>query len=329
MSFFQKLNNHNIHLLASQIIASGGKAEASIDSIIDNIAHLTETGKSYDGEIKHFIRLDVRRALASLCDEGRIVFKVEPSSIKWMKDDEAVSLGGYLYLITPDGKERIISSFACGGCARSDVYAAEDRTTPQREAYMLSMASARAESNAYYNAGIGIEYKNNDIFDLEAMEMEIPAPAPTMPETKSVEERKTRGRKKKTEAAAEAAKPEESEQPKAEENTPAAPEAQAEASESANSEVVETPSLAENTTPTDVADTGKLTYDEAINSILDNGQYKGQTIAVVLSDPRTARNVVWVYAHEPQEGRDPKFKEALEVALDGYNGGILRNYLKR
>ncbi len=342
MSFFSKLNNHNIQLLASQIAAKGGKVTASVDSIIDNLAYLTETGKDREGNDMQFIPLNVRRALATLCDEGRIIFKVEPSSIRWTADDDAVSLGGYLYLVSPDGKERIISSFACGGCAREDVYRNDSYTNPERKAMMLSTASAKAESNAYYNAGIGIEYKGGDIFDLEAMEKEIPAPEPIMPETKSIEERKTRSRRKKAEAAAEPAKTETVEQPKAEESTPSVPEVETKASEPAKTEVVETkasepaktevvetPSLAENTTPTVTADDGKLTYEDAIKEVLDIGQYKGQTIAVILSDPRTARNAVWVYNHEPQEGRDPKFKAALEVAIDGYNNGILRNYMNK
>ncbi len=322
--FFNKLNEHNTKLLVAQINAKGGKAEASVESIIDNIAYLAEKGESF-GEETQFIRLDVRRALASLCDDGRIVFKIEPSTIKWAEGNDAVSLGGYLYLVTPDGNERVISSFACGGCARKDVYRNDDLTNPERQAKMLSMASARAESNAYYNAGIGIEYKGGDIFDLEAMEKEIPAPEPVMPEPKSVEERKATRGKKKAEAAAEPAKTETVEQPKAEESTPAPVEEKA--SEPAKTEVVEENPLAENATTADAADNGQLTYEDALNVLLDNGQNKGQPISAVIANPRTSRNVVWVYKNEPKEGRSEETKAALEAVIEGFQGGALKRFL--
>ncbi len=320
MSFFKKLNEHNTRLLASQINANGGKASENIESIIDNIQYLAEKGESF-GEETRFIRLDVRRALASLCDEGKIVFKIEPSSIKWADDSSSVSLGGYLYLVSEDGTERTISSFACGGAAREDVYSQDMLSHPQRQSLMFSLASSRAESNAYYNAGIGIEFKGGDVFDLEAMEKAIPAPEPVTPEPKSVEERKSR-RKKKDAAPAENINkeaPTPAETPEVSTTPISEPQEKAE-----EKSIVE--SISESIINDGSAD--DMTYEDALKQNLDIGTYAGQAIAVVLSKPQTARNIVWAYKNAP-EGRSPELTKALEAAIDGYEGGVLRNYLNR
>lgn len=332
MSFFSKIKEHNAQLLVSQINNNGGNAQASVDSILDNLKFLTEDGESY-GEIKKFIRLDVRRAIASLCDEGNIVFKIDPSTIKWAADDSSVSLGGYLHLIDKAGNDRIISSFACGGCARRDVFPLDSLEDSQRQAKMLSCASAKAESNAYYNMGLGIEYKGGDVFDLEAMEKAIPAPEPVAPEPKTTEERKAKKRTKAVVTAAPAV--ENTVQDSTADSVPA-PAAEtkpvAEVKEEPSvaiaepsNEATEVPFEAE-TPETSSSDT--LSYEDALNEILDVGNYKGQTIGTVLAKPQTARNIVWCIKNAP-EGRTQRLTAALEAAVNGYGDGILKNYLNR
>ena len=315
MSFFEKLKEHNTKLLVSQINANGGNATESVDSIIDNLYYLAEKDESF-GEETRFMRLDVRRTLASLCDTGRLVFKIEPSSVKWAEDDSAISLGGYLVEIADDGMERKISSFACGGAAREDVYSQDMLTIAQRQALMFSLASARAESNAYFNAGIGIEFKGGDVFDLEAMEKNIPTPEPVMPQPKSIDERKKTKKVKKENGDGEV------------DNTSSAdmlpPETEAVTDKPDNQ------SLGDSTDTSDVPDvkSDAVTYEEALKVLIDTGTYAGQTIGTVLEKPQTARNIVWVYKHAP-EGRDENTKKALEAAIEGYQGGALKNYLNR
>ena len=313
-SFWNKIQTHNASLLASQINAKGGSAKADIDSIIDNMKYLVDKGESF-GEETTFLRLDIKRLLGTLCDSGRLVFKVEPATIHWAPDNSAVSVTGYLYEVREDGTEVRVSGFSCGGAARQDVYAQDELTSEQRTASMLGLASARAESNAYFNAGIGMEYKG-DIFDLEALEAQIPAPAPVMPSPVSQEERKVKR------AAKKAAKPEAvpvPETPKPAEATPETKPEPAKASEEPKQEATEAPAEINGITST-------MTYDEALKHIIDIGVNSGKPSSYPLEKPQTARNIVWLIKNAPAD-RPKELSDALMVAVEGYDGGGLKKYL--
>ncbi len=77
--------------------------------------------------------------------------------------------------------------------------------------------------------------------------------------------------------------------------------------------------------PETASDAG-MSYEDAMGIIIDCGVYNGKTIGEVLSSPGTARNVVWVFKQDP-EGRSPETKKALSLAIDGYNGGVLKKFL--
>ena len=317
MNFWEKIKQHNTQLLLSEIESKGGKAEANVESILENLRYLAEEGDDFD-EKKRFIRLDVRRALASLCDTGRIVFTLEPSTIKWAEDMSSVSLAGYLYEVRDDGTKMQISSLACGGAARQDVYSYDSMTNPQRQALMFSLASARAESNAYFNSGIGIEYKGGDVFDLEAFENRIPAPEPVMPETPSAEEKK---QKRATRAKKEKAK----EQPATGENSNVT-ETEAEAPAIVAPVTEEPEVVAAPVEPEAVKPAGAMTYEDALEVAVDCGTFNGTPIGEILSDERKARNIVWCFKQDIP-GRTPETKMALSVAIEGYKGGVLKRLL--
>lgn len=322
--FWEKIKKHNLDLLVSQIEQKGGKADATVESVLDNLKYLADEEDEYD-EKNRFLRLDVRRTLASLCDTGRLVFVLEPTTIKWAENMESVSLAGYLYEVKADGTEIRISSLACGGAARQDVYSYDEMSNPQRQAMMFSLASARAESNAYYNSGIGIEYKGGDVFDLEAFENRIPAPEPVMPATPSQEEKKqkraTRVRKAKAETAQEITQ----------EATPV-PETATEAP------AIETPLNAGATTESPVEEmeiqqasditsaSSEMSFEDAMKVAIDVGSFAGKTIGEILSDPRTARNIVWCFKQEVPE-RTPEVKKALSLSIEGYQNGVLKRFL--
>ncbi len=317
-NFWSGVRKHNAELLASQIVSRGGTCDGSVSSIIENIRFLAETGESF-GEEKKFLRLDVRRALASLCDSGKIIFK--PINIVWSDDKKTVTVGGYLYEVQNDGSENITSSYAVGGATLEDVYAQEMMSDAKRYSSLLALASARAESNALFNAGIGIEFKGGDVFNLEALEQQIPATEPVMPTPVSQEERKARRGRPKKEAASAA-------ETTASEAGPVATVEISNATAEPAPEITTIPdAVAENAVQDTPASTseGELSYEEAIKEVIDVGGYKGSTIGEILAKPQTARNIVWCYKQDP-EGRSPRTKEALRVAIEGYNGGVLKRF---
>ncbi len=325
-NFWEALKKHNIELLASQIKKNGGSCENTVSSIIENLSYLTEKGESF-GEEKRFIRLDVRRALASLCDSGRIVFK--PSTIRWEDDRQVVTVGGYLYEIRPDGTEQTVSGFACGGASIEDIYPQEMQSENKRRSSLLSLASARAESNALFNAGIGIEFKNSDVFDLEEMEAKMPPAEPVMPTPVSQEERKAKAAARRAEkekkSPAEPAKPEPEKESVKEPEKEEAKEVSVQ-EEATATEVKEEPVPAATPVAEETADKTEMTYEEAMKVPVDCGNYEGTPIGEILSKPQTARNISWVYKQNPQ-GRTAETKEALRVAIENYKGGALKNFL--
>ena len=308
MSFWEALKEHNKELLTSQIKTNGGQCDGTIDSIIANIGYLAETGESF-GEEKKFLRLDIRRAIATLSDTGRIIFK--PANVTYSENKKVCTVGGFLYEVKPDGSEVTISSYAVGGAVIEDVYSQEMMSDEKRSSSLLALATARAESKALFNAGIGIEFKGGDVFNLEALEQQIQAPEPVMPSPASQEEKKAkRGRaSKKTQ--------ETSQEPvnapvkaKEENSAPVPAETNLEASESV----------------TDTSETSNvISYEDALKEIVDVGNYKGKTIGDVLSTPQTARNIVWCFKQDV-ENRSERTREALKVAIDNYEGGVLKRW---
>ena len=326
MGFWEKIKDHNLRLLAAQANANGGNAEPTIDSVLGNLNCLSETVQSY-GEDKKILRLSIRRTLGTLCDTGRILFRVEPESIRWGKDNSSLSLGGYLYEIREDGTEIRISSFAAGGCAKEDIFPRDMMTDSQREALMLYTASARAESNALYNAGIGVEYKGGDVFDLEALDAAAPAAEPVMPSPASKEEKKQKKAakaKKEIETAKTVEEPVVATDAEAEKPVVETAVNVAEVADPVEEDVVtKTQTASDETT----ANTSKvLSYEEALNMVVDCGAHAGKTIGEILSKPQTARNIVWCYKQEP-EGRTEDTKKALWTAIEGYSDGVLKKFL--
>lgn len=256
-------------------------------------------------EEKRFIRLDVRRTLASLCDTGRIVFK--PTSVRWEDNNQVVTVGGYLYELKDDGREIIVSGFSCGGASVDDIFPQEMLSDNKRTASLLSLAVARAESTALYNAGIGIEFKSGDVFDLEEAESNIPAAEPVMPSPVSQEERKeVAAEKRKKKAEIKASVPEEKKDPKPE----------------------ETKSVNERETAAEEADTQirTMTYEDALKVVMDIGTYTGKEIGEIVAKPQTARNICWAAKQNP-EGRTDEVKEALRIVIDNYKNGALKAFM--
>lgn len=316
-NFWKAIKEHNTKLLASQIRGNGGTCEETAESVIENLSYLAEKGECY-GEETRFLRLNIRRALGTLCDTGRLVFK--PSSITWTDDKKVVTVGGYLYEVREDGNEIVCSGYSVGGAALEDVYSQDMMSDQKRTASQLSLAAARAESNAYFSAGIGIEFKGGDVFDLEAMEQQIKPALPKMPSPVSQVERKAKAAAKKAEKAkAEAKEKELAELVNVPEGTPV-------------EEALEAPSPTEAEAPVEAADTkaagnsSGMSFEDAKKVVLDCGNYAGKTIGEILAKKQTARAVVWVYKQDV-EGRSQETKDALLTAINTYDNGWMKQYL--
>ncbi|MBO5551972.1 MAG: hypothetical protein J5966_08435, partial [Lachnospiraceae bacterium] len=231
----------------------------------------------------------IRRVIGSLPEDGHLVFRVEPDSIRWGKDNASVSVGGYLVQARADGSEIKFSGYSVGSALRDDVFPKDMLTTDKREALMLSFAVGKAESNAYYNAGIGAEYKNPDTFDLEKFEENIPAAEPTLPDPVS-DEPKKKGKKKTAEKVIDTTVPEPAVIPETPEKEEEIPDA-------------ETKPVKDN----------MLSIEEARKMVADQGNLSGKTLGEIADNPATRRNLVWL---SKQSRTDDGLNEALRVVIN-------------
>ena len=336
------IREHNMSLLAEQIKQAGGSATPDVESIVSNVRYLAVEGEKYGEKVK-YLPLQIRRLIASLDEDGTIVFRKEGEPVfRTAPDGQGVScsVGGYLVEQRPDGTEVRLSGYSCGGASVDDVYPFEQMSDAKRRSILLSVASARAESNAFYNAGFFAEYKGGDVFDLDSLEAKIPAAvlAPeAMPDPQAA---KGRGRKKAKAAEVETpVKPEPAPTPVpapapvavpdpvtvpngVPEEVPFDPVADAPAPK---------PEKAEEAVPAPVPETAPadapLTYEEALKAVMDEGSYEGQTLGEILQDPRKARNLTWAKKNPPEKGRAPEFDAALDVVIEGYKDGALKRFL--
>lgn len=335
------IREHNMSLLAEQIKQAGGSATPDVESIVSNVRYLAVEGEKYGEKVK-YLPLQIRRLIASLDEDGTIIFRKEGEPVfRTAPDGQGVScsVGGYLVEQRPDGTEVRLSGYSCGGAATDDVYPFEQMSDAKRRSMLLSVASARAESNAFYNAGFFAEYKGGDVFDLDSLEAKIPAAtlAPAaMPDPQAV-----KGRGKKKAKAAEVETPVKPEPVPAPASAPAAAPDPVSVPDSAPEEVpfdpvAEGPAAPKPEKPEEAvpapeavsaAPAAPLIYEEALQAVMDEGSYEGQTLGEILQDPRKARNLTWAKKNPPEKGRDPKFDAALDVVIEGYKDGALKRFL--
>ena len=299
--FFENLRKRNIDLLKKMIESKGGTCEPTVESIFNNLKYLAEKGMSYGEEVV-YLPLSIRRIIGTLPEDGHLIFRVDPDSIKWGRENASVTVGGYLVQAKGDGTEMRVSSYSVGSVMRDDIFPRDMMSTEKRESLMLSFAVGKAESNAYYNAGIGAEYKNPDTFDLETFEENVPAAEPELPDP-STQPPAQKGKKKAVKEAAaseQAETPVKTVEPVHEPIQPEEPKAETEVA----------------------AET--LTLEEARAMIADQGNLAGLTLGEIADNTATSRNLVWLFL---QERADKKLTEGLDRVIKSIPG--LDDYRKK
>ena len=264
--YFSILQANYVSYLVGLIREKGTKCENSFASVIKNLSVLTVTKESYGKKVTYlplYIKEIVAKIISSECywefitENAEDYCRVE-ALFFWKSSDEK-----------PAGRGLVRRSLA-------SIDSCDFRSESERRDSLEGTVRGAAKTRALHDAGIGMEYYQDCIEDMEENETS----EPTLPEPVSQEEKK----KKRAEKAKET-----------EADTTASPEPASltPSKEESKKELKESP---------------KMTLDEAFTKVAGIGQCKGYSLKEIYE--RQPRNIVWLY-----NSGDPE-KEALRIIIE-------------